>query len=132
MLKINLIDHTAMDEDDTSPYTITIDSELITNWDIDKSIIVDNNLSIPDWTVTMQHDYTGKINITGEDADVVLNGLSLKDALTGIQERLAILQPNPELEKEFVKLRELREEYQKLEKTLLEKKAMWDALGRDD
>jgi len=38
----------------------------------------------------------------------------------------------PELEKEFLELAKIREQYIKLEKTLLEKKAVWDALGRDD
>ena len=59
-------------------------------------------------------------------------GVSITQTLNDIQARLAILQPNPELEKEFLELAKIREQYIKLEKTLLEKKAVWDALGRDD
>jgi len=70
--------------------------------------------------------------INGSDADIEINGVSITQTLSGIQERLAILQPNPELEKEFLELAKIREQYIKLEKTLLEKKAVWDALGRDD
>jgi hypothetical protein len=45
---------------------------------------------------------------------------------------MAILQPNPELEKEFKELREIRQQYIKLERNLLEKKEMWDTLNKDD
>jgi len=82
--------------------------------------------------LSMSHDITGKMSITGEDADIEINGLSLKQTLTDLQERLAILQPNPELEKEFQELRDLRNKYMQLEKNLLEKKQVWETLNRDD
>jgi len=56
-------------------------------------------------------------------------------ALDGLQEwqeevnkKLAILQPNSELEEEWSELKELRERYVKLEKELTEKSLMWDIL----
>ena len=52
--------------------------------------------------------------------------------LEDIQQRMAILQPNPELEKEFKELREIRQQYIKLERNLLEKKEMWETLNKDD
>ena len=81
---------------------------------------------------SMSHDIDGKMRITGEDADIELNGISLKQTLDQLQERMAILQPNPDLEKEFKELREIRQKYIQLEKNLLEKKEMWDTLNKDD
>ncbi len=81
---------------------------------------------------SMSHSIEGKMEVHGADADIEINGVSLKNTLSDIQERLAILQPNPELEKEFQELRELREQYKQLEKNLLEKKQMWETLNKDD
>lgn len=81
---------------------------------------------------SMSHDIDGKMRITGEDADIEMNGVSLKQTLHDLQERMAILQPNPELEKEFKELREARQQYIDLERNLLEKKEIWDRLNRDD
>ena len=114
---INLIDHTALGEDDLSPYTMQVPCNLVNG---------------NDNVFTMSHEVSGKMVINGPDADVEINGVSITQTLSGIQERLAILQPNPELEKEFLELAKIREQYIKLEKILLEKKAVWDALGRDD
>jgi len=81
---------------------------------------------------SMSHDIDGKMRITGEEADIEINGVSLKQTLEDIQQRMAILQPNPELEKEFKELREIRQQYIKLERNLLEKKEMWETLNKDD
>ena len=81
---------------------------------------------------SMSHNVHGKMAINGEDADIEINGVSLKQTLEDLQERLAILQPNPELENEFKELREIRQKYVQLERNLLEKKEMWDTLNRDD
>jgi hypothetical protein len=72
------------------------------------------------------------MRITGEDADIEIDGISLKQTLHNLQERMAILEPNPALEAEFKELRELRQKYIQLERNLLEKKEMWDTLNRDD
>lgn len=45
-----------------------------------------------------------------------------------VNKKLAILQPNPELEEQWSELKELRERYVKLEKELTEKSKMWDIL----
>ena len=66
------------------------------------------------------------------DADIEIDGISLKETLYKLQERMAILEPNLELEKEFVELKAIREKYIELERNLLEKKAIWEALNKDD
>jgi hypothetical protein len=81
---------------------------------------------------SMSHDIDGKMRITGDDADIEINGVSLKDTLHSLQERMAILEPNPALEAEFKELRDIRQKYIELERNLLEKKQMWDTLNRDD
>ncbi len=81
---------------------------------------------------SMSHDIDGKMRISGDDADIEINGVSLKQTLEDIQQRMAILQPNLELEKEFKELREIRQQYIKLERNLLEKKEMWDTLNKED
>ena len=45
-----------------------------------------------------------------------------------VNKKLAILQPNPQLEEQWSELKELRERYVELEKELTEKSKMWDIL----
>ena len=68
------------------------------------------------------------IQINGEGADIVVNGETVMDTRRGIQERLNILRPNPELEAEWDELREVGERYRELERQFSEKSKMWDAL----
>jgi len=72
----------------------------------------------------------GQLELTGEKADVVINGVSLTDTLKAISERLNILSVNPKLEAEWDELRELGEQYRKLESELLEKQRMWETLKK--
>ena len=71
---------------------------------------------------------SGVIDVKGENADIKINGVSLCDTLKGIQDRLNLLQPNPELETEWDQLRELGEQYRKLEAEFKEKTKMWNTL----
>jgi len=48
--------------------------------------------------------------------------------LAGIEERLGILHPNPELEDRWDELKELREQYIAMEKDLLEKEKIMKIL----
>ena len=69
-----------------------------------------------------------KVTLAGDDADVDINGKSLKAWMEKVEERLNILTPNPELEKEWNQLRRLGERYRKLEKKCKEQSAMWKKL----
>jgi hypothetical protein len=71
---------------------------------------------------------SSKIRLDGADADIVVNGYSLVDAINSIKDRLNCLQINPELEAEWCELRLLGDQYRKLEKQILEKQATWDRL----
>ena len=78
--------------------------------------------------VGSQLDQTGRMSLRGENADLDINGKSLKDWMDKVEERLNILTPNPELEKEWDDLRRLGERYRKLEKKCKEKAEVWNKL----
>jgi hypothetical protein len=63
-----------------------------------------------------------------EGGDIKIAGRSLTEAIDKIEERLGILHPNTELEDRWEQLKELRKQYQELEKDLLEKEKMWKIL----
>jgi hypothetical protein len=106
---------------DDNTITITSDSIFPTS-----SI---NTGTITDWSHSvMNPSPSGKLVLSGADADVVIDGVSLKDTLVGIQQRLAIIQLNPELEDQWQSLRALGDQYRALEAELLEKQKMWEAV----
>ena len=71
---------------------------------------------------------SGRMELKGDGADLTINGKSLKDWMEKVEERLNILTPNPELEKEWDELRRLGERYRKLEKKCKEKAEVWNKL----
>ena len=71
---------------------------------------------------------SGTLELRGEGADVKINGVSLTGVLKNIEERLNILRPNKELEAEWHQLRELGDQYRRLEAELKEKSLMWNKL----
>lgn len=85
----------------------------------------------PTWSAgTGSYLGTGKMKLVGEDADIDINGKSLNNTLRALEERLNMLVPNPELEKEWEQLKELGEQYRKLEAECKEKSTMWKALKK--
>lgn len=79
------------------------------------------------WATTSSLGST-KIQLDGEDADIEINGKSLVNIIGVLEERLNVLVPNPELEKEWNELKELGDKYRKLEAELKEKGEMWTKL----
>jgi len=73
---------------------------------------------------------SGTIEIKGKDADIKINGKSMKVWMEAVEERLNILTPNPELEKDWDNLRKLGESYRKLEQKCKDKAKMWEALKK--
>lgn len=78
----------------------------------------------------MKVDRSGQLDIQGKDADIRINGKSMTEWMEKVEERLNILTPNPELEKDWDDLRRLGERYRKLEKKCKEKAQMWEALKK--
>ena len=71
---------------------------------------------------------SGTLELQGKGADVRINGVSLTGVLKNIEERLNILRPNAELETEWHQLRELGDQYRRLEAELQEKSRVWGKL----
>lgn len=69
-------------------------------------------------TNTAKISAKGQLHLDGEGADLVINGVKLTDILNGITDRLAILQPKPELLEKYANLREAYEHYKTLEALL--------------
>jgi len=96
------------------------------------------NVSSPVWTTNTtagQYSFSGqniqpggKVVIQGENADLVIGDKSMKAWMERVEERLNILTPNPEMEKEWDQLRKLGARYRKLEKKCKEKSDMWNKL----
>ena len=64
------------------------------------------------------------------DGEVTIKGKNLSDMFEKIEERLAILHPNPELEDKWDELKELGKRYKELEQELIEKEKMWAILKK--
>jgi hypothetical protein len=82
----------------------------------------------PSWSIRDDNNVSSIIDLKGENADIKINGVSLMDMLTTIQDRLNVMVPNPELEQEWDQLRELGEQYRELEKKVKEQGDMWAKL----
>ena len=84
------------------------------------------------WATNVAIDpyYTKKPKVEITDKDIVLDGLSLRDFMQSVNKHMAIMIPNPALEKEFEELRVLADRYRELEQKLLDQKEMWATLKK--
>lgn len=72
-------------------------------------------------------DVNGDANFKG---DIKVKGKSLSETLERIEERLAILHRNNELEEKWDELKALGEKYKALERDILEKEKIWNLLEK--
>ena len=106
-----------------SPYTVTgsITLPTTTAWSQDYSITGagygNSYVSIGSEGITMK-----------DGTDITIGGRKLGDILATIEDRLAILRPNEELESKWETLKELRRQYEALEKDILEKEKLMKIL----
>ena len=63
-----------------------------------------------------------------EDGDLKIGDRSLKDFMDRVEDRLAILHPNEALEDKWEQLKDLRRQYEALEKDILEKEKIMKIL----
>ena len=64
------------------------------------------------------------------DGEITVKGKKLSEMFEKIEERLAILHPNPELEDRWDELKELAKRYKELEAEIIEKEKMWAILKK--
>lgn len=101
-----------------SPGSVLTSNGSAYNW---ATVSVDPNLQ----GNTLQ--VNGAANISGE---LTVQGVNLSDRLDRIEEKLAILRPNEEMEAKWENLRGLRKAYMELEAEIKEKEAMWGILKK--
>ena len=115
----------------TGADTITIDSSLYSSGSLTSASTstINWNQSYPYsiGTSTAVNIDTNGISVK-EGGDIKIAGKSLSAAIEAIEERLGILNPNPELEDRWDQLKELRKQYMELEKDLLEKEKIMKIL----
>ena len=73
----------------------------------------------------------GLLEIRGDNADIVINGVSLNETLANINARLGMMRPNPKIEAEWDELRELGDRYRALEADIKDKMQMWELLKKE-
>lgn len=103
-----------------------------------------STVTLPSSTYSWSQDYNisgytsgyGNVNITTSgiempsESDIKIGDKSIKAAIEKIEERLAILHPNPELEEKWENLKGLRKAYMELEAEIKEKEKMWEILKK--
>jgi len=115
----SIIADTTLDSNYPYPYTITTTG---TN-----GINVSPSWTFSDLSITAPSP-SGKITLTGDDADIEINGESVVSMLKEIRDRLNILQVSEEMEREWDELRVLREQYEAKLVECREKSRAWAAL----
>jgi hypothetical protein len=121
---IDSIDWNNMATSITIPSTYTVGATGSLNWSQDYSI---NGTSVYGNANVILNEKGMEIK---EGGDIKIGGKSLTEAIDKIEERLGILRPNPELEDRWEELKNLRKQYQELEKDLLQKEKMWTILKK--
>jgi hypothetical protein len=102
----------------SSPYTIS------SSINLPNTVYTTTGTTSAPWT----YNPSSKIKLDGEDADIEINGVSLWKTMQEIANRLNIMHTNPELETQWAELRELGEQYRKLEQHIKDKQATWDRI----
>ena len=98
------------------------------NWNTISTGTGTDTITIADWgNLSNTLQVNGDANFEG---DIKIKGKSLVDSLEKIEEKLAILRPNEQLEEKWEELRNLRKQYMELEKEIVEKEKMWDILKK--
>ena len=106
-----------MNHSNTGPYTVSTSA---------RGFTFPNTASITanPWA-TNTTAQAGRMELNGDNADLVINGVSLLEVL---RDRLNVMIPNPALEKEWDQLKELGDKYRELEAKLKEQGDMWSKL----
>ena len=106
----------------------TLNNPSIGGGGLGSGYVYTTNTTAVDWnTPPSVHITQGGIDMP-KDADIKIGDRSLKTFMENIEQRLAILRPNPELEERWEQLKELRNQYEALEKDLLEKEKIMKIL----
>jgi hypothetical protein len=96
--------------------------------------VLTSNGTNPSWITQADPSLKGaSLSVKGDadfEGEVSIKGKSLTEMLDKIEERLAILHPNPELEDKWDELKELGKRYKELEQEIIEKERVWAILKK--
>ena len=107
--------------------TINVDDYLTTTSDVYTITSGTNGLNWGSIGTSPNMSVSGDVTIDGE---LSVQGVKLSERLDKIEEKLAILRPNEELEERWENLRGLRKAYMELEAEIIEKEKMWAILKK--
>lgn len=82
---------------------------------------------------TWANSNPGQIHVKGDavfEGNITWQDRDMREWFESVEARLNILQPNPELERDWERLAELRQQYVELERELLEKQRVFDILKK--
>lgn len=128
-----------LNEEDEMAYTISTPistSAWVTTAGTSSSWLTANTAGSVTWTDTLSGTTTIEskaLTVKGDaefEGDVKIKGKSIAESLEKIEERLAILHPNEELEEKWGQLRGLRKMYMELEAEIKEKEQIWNVLKK--
>jgi hypothetical protein len=123
------------DHKDVGSYSIDL-SSVYSNVSITSPYTISSGINLPNAVYTTTgttsspwaYNPSSKITLEGADADIEINGVSLWTTMQEIANRLNIMLVNPELETQWAELRELGEQYRKLEQHIKDKQATFDRI----
>ena len=137
---------TVIDQTPAPSYTVTTGTNTISNsaglyWGMNGTSggsgqVYTTNGTSPGWgNISLAepalNGATLKVNGNADfEGEVTIKGKSLSEMFDKIEERLAILHPNPELEDRWDELKELGKRYKELEAELIEKEKVWAILKK--
>lgn len=116
--------------DDMSTMTSNIDTKNL-DYSAYDTVSLDptgSRSTVSDWVFASPGPSSSKITLSGQDADIDINGVSLMQTLRDIQTQLHLLQPDASMEQEWDELRKIREQYEAKLKECREKSLAWKAL----
>jgi hypothetical protein len=93
-----------------------------------KNITIKNNSGVNIKDNSWIADNWQAAKISANDIDI--DGRNLTEVLKSIEQRLAILKPNADLEHRWEELKKLGDQYRKLEKEILAQEGVWDTLKK--
>jgi hypothetical protein len=112
----------------SSPYSIGGGSG---SWASTYDISTSTSGSVLNSTSAMSINSGASLKLNGENADIDINGVSLKEFMKKVEGRLALLSPDIRLEAEWEELKALGDQYRALEKHILDKSKTWDILKKE-
>jgi hypothetical protein len=102
---------------------------------INSVLSVSTGTSAPQWTTAGSWDTHSTLKVSGDteiSGNLKVKGRDITELFETIESRLAILQPNPELEKEFDELKALGDAYREAEKKFIDQKKVFEILKKQD